>query len=84
MAFIACKENIVNRHRNGLPSLKPTAKAGHTLLAVNSLTLLCGDYVRNHFTMSSDHYRLASLDLPEKFCEACLGFCGLHRLHCEF
>lgn len=46
---MAGDENIVNRHRNGLPLLTSAAKAAHTLLALNSLTRSCGNYLRNRF-----------------------------------
>ena len=81
---MARKENIVNRRRKGLPFLAPTAKAGHTLLAVSSLTRSCGDHMRNRFPMPGDHHGLATLNLPKEFCQACLGFCGFHRVHRRF
>lgn len=84
MAFMARKENIVNRHSDGLPSLTSTAKAVHSLLSVSSLTRSCGDHMRNRLPMPGDHHSLATLDLPEEFRQACLGFCGLHRVHGRF
>ena len=68
MAFVACKENFVNRHRNGLPFLTPTAKAVHALLTVSSLTRSCRDHMRDRFPMPGDYDSLATLDLAEEFC----------------
>lgn len=68
MALMARKENVVNRRRKGLPFLAPTAKAGHTLLAVGSLTRSRGDHIRNRFPMPGAHHALATLNLPEESC----------------
>lgn len=65
---MACEQNILDRHRSGLPFLTSTAKAGNTLLAASLLTHSGGDHVRDRFSMPGDHNGLTMLDPPQEFC----------------
>lgn len=47
MAFMARKENIVNRHPNGLTSLTSTANADYSPFAVSSHTRSRGAHVQS-------------------------------------
>ena len=60
MAVMACKENIVNGHGNGLPFVTAAAKAGHALLVVGALTRLRRDHMRYCFAMAGNRHGLAT------------------------
>ena len=81
MAVMACKENIVDGHVDGLPFVTAAAKAGHDLLVVGALTRLRWDHMRDRFAMAGNRHGLATLDRPEEFCQACLGFGSLYGAH---
>ena len=81
MAVMACKENIVDGHGNGLPFVTASSKAGHDLLVVGAFTRSRRDHMRYRFAMPGNCHGLATLDRPEEFCQACLGFGSLYGAH---
>ena len=81
MAVMACKENIVDGHVNGLPFVTAAAKAVHDLIVVGALTRSCWDHMRYRFAVAGNGHGLAILDCPEEFCQTCLGFGSLYGAH---
>ena len=81
---MARKENLVDGHGNGPPCVTAAAKAVHDLLVAGTLRFPRRDQTRDRFAMPCNHYGLATLDGPEEFRQARLGFGSLYGAHDPF
>ena len=84
MAVMACKENIVDGHGNGLPFVTTAAKAVDDLLVAGALSSSHRDHMRYRLAIAGNHHGFATLDRTEEFRQTRLGFGSLYGAHHKF